>query len=304
MAKYPKEWVDSLGGGIFGNFMAKQSPEYIQKQFDASMKDPNFAAKWGEKSAAATTAANTADQVARDSATAANNAAMPGTRSIQTQVKYDDQGRPIRNDYMSITDKTGALGKQFSLADKIGPDVKLNTQGMDEIRNRAMSTGPSAWANLAAEKQGLEQANAMDQANRGQAGAQTAAFNSLRSRGGMSAGQRERLAMQGAKGAASAQQGVLNQGVLNRQNIMLQDQQSKDQMLMQLPGMDMNAANFAQGQRAFGANAQQFDIGNKLKDVGGLNAYNADGYGKAMQEWGAAKTAEAQRAASSGGGKK
>jgi hypothetical protein len=78
----------------------------------------------------------------------------------------------------------------------------------------------------------------------------------------------------------------------------------KNQMLGQSATADMNLANFNQNQRAFNTQAQQFDITNAMRDVGGLNAYNAGAFSEAMKEWGAAKTADAQARASSGGGKK
>ncbi|MCA6565611.1 MAG: hypothetical protein ACK5RO_06680 [Pseudobdellovibrionaceae bacterium] len=213
-------------------------------------------------------------------------------------IQYDSQGRPMRNAYIGVTDAQGNLRNQFSMSDKIGPDVQLNNQGLDAIRSRALSTGPSAWAQLANEKQGMEEQQAMQNAQRQNQSSFRQGMSNLSGRGGLSAGARERMAMQSMRQQNTGNQGLLNQGIQNRMNIGLQDQQQKDQMLQQLPGMDMNAANFAQGQRAFRANAQQQDIGNALKDIGGYNAYRADAYGKAMQEWGTGKTADAQVAAS------
>jgi hypothetical protein len=219
-------------------------------------------------------------------------------------IQYDSQGRPMRNAYLGVTDAQGNLRNQFSMSDKIGSDVQLNNQGLDAIRSRALSTGPSAWAQLANEKQGMEEQQAMQNAQRQNQSNFRQGMSNLAGRGGLSAGARERMAMQSMRQQNTANQGILNQGIQNRMNIGLQDQQQKDQMLQQLPGMDMNAANFAQGQRAFRTNAQQQDIGNALKDIGGYNAYRADAFNKAMQEWGTEKSANAQAQASRGGGGK
>lgn len=227
-----------------------------------------------------------------------------GTRNINVETKYDAQGRPMRNAYNSILNSDGSINNAFSLSKQMGPSIQLNTQGIDEIRNRALSSGPSAWANLANQKQQADQMNQMQMAQRGAAQGQNQAYNSLRSRGGLSAGQRERLALQGSRNLTNQSQGILNQGAQARLGISLQDQQSKDQMLSQLPGLDLQNANFQQGQRAYGDQAKQFDLANSLRDVGGLNAYNSDAYGKAMQEWAAGKTADAQARAASSGGKK
>lgn len=226
-----------------------------------------------------------------------------GTNSINADLKYDDQGRPIRNPYGSILDSGGNVLDQFSMANKIGPDIKLDTQGMDAIKQRALSSGPSAWANLATQQQQLNQQNQLGQAQKNAASQSNAAMNALRMRGGMSSGQRERLAMQGARSAGGATQGILNQGANQRLQIGLQDQQTKDQMLQSIPGLDLANANFQQGQRAYDNQFKQFDVGNALKDVVGLNAYNADAFGKAMQDWSAGKVADAQARASSGGKK-
>lgn len=230
-----------------------------------------------------------------------NNQSLMGRDSA---IKYDSAGRPIRSSYLSITDQDGKLRDQFSMQNKIGADIQLNQSGLNEIRNRALSQGPSAWANLANQQQGMQEQQALQQSNvQGQAGLRQN-LSQLAGRGGVSAGARERLAMQGMRGQNQGMQGVLNQGMQNRMNINLQDQQSKDQMLTQLPGMDMQAANFAQQQRDYRANAGAQDIGNALKDIGGYNAYRADAFGKAMQEWGTDKTANAQVAASKRSGKK
>jgi hypothetical protein len=132
---------------------------------------------------------------------------------------------------------------------------------------------------------------------------QNKAYNQLAQRGGLSAGQRERLAMQGQRQNLQSTQQIKNQGLQNRFQIGMQDEQTKNQFLSQLPGLDLQKANFDQSQRAYQNQASQYDIGNALKDVGGLNAYNAGAYSDAMKEWGATKSAEAQANASSGGKK-
>jgi hypothetical protein len=227
-----------------------------------------------------------------------------GLRNVNTTLKYDAAGRPIRNDYTAITDKDGNLASNQSLASRIGPEVKLNTQGVDEIRNRAFATGPSAWATLAEQNQQMQEGRAISDSQRSNLANQNRAYNALASRGGLSAGQRERLATQGMRQGMSQVQNIRGQGMADRLNIGMQDQQKKDQFLSQVPGLDLQNANFQQGQRAFGAQASQFDIGNQLKDIGGLNAYNANAFDAAMKEWGATKSADAQAKAAGSGGKK
>lgn len=219
-------------------------------------------------------------------------------------IQYDDQGRPIRNDYLSVADGQGNLLNQFSLANRIGADVSVNQDGLNKIRENALATGPSEWAKLAGQDQQLKQQNLLNQSNKTNMASQNQAMSQLASKGGISQGQRERLALQGQRQLTAGNQGILNQGMQAQLNIGMQDQQRKDQMLGQLPGMDLQNAQFQQGQRQYKDAAQQFDLGNQLKDVAGFNAYRADSYGEAAKMWGAAKSADAQAAASGGGGKK
>lgn len=227
-----------------------------------------------------------------------------GLREVQTQLKYDAAGRPIRNNYTSITDAQGNLASNLSLAGRIGPNVQANTAAIDALRSRATAQGPSAWAQMAEQNQRLQESQALGNQNRMNMANQNRAFNSLAQRGGLSAGQRERLAAQGMNQGLRGQQQIMGQGMQQRLGINMQDEQMKNQLLGQSASADMNLANFNQGQRAFNANAQQFDIGNSLRDIGGLNAYNAGAFSEAMKEWGATKTADAQARAASGGGKK
>lgn len=225
--------------------------------------------------------------------------------SRSAAIKYDEQGRPIRNDYLSITDEMGNLRDQFSMAKNLAPGVNLNTQGLEAYRQMAMTEGPSAWANIATQQQGLEEQNALQNAMRANQQAQNQAFSNLAGRGGLSQGQRERLQLQALRQGIQNSQNIMNQGMQNRLNIGMQDQGNRANMLRDLQSMDLQNANFQQGQRAYMDQAKQSDIGNALRDVGGFNAYQSDAFGKAIQEWGAGKTADAQaKAARSSGGKK
>jgi hypothetical protein len=241
--------------------------------------------------------------VAKMPAPKADAAYTGGLRNVDGAVQYDNQGRPIRNDYLSTTGEDGKMLGQYSISDKIGADVQLDQAGLNAMKARALGTGPSAWAGLAEQKQRLEESGAMNQANRKALSTQNQQYAQLAGRGGLSAGQRERLAMQTARNQFSGGQNVMNQGQTARLNIGLQDQQQKDQFLSQLPGQELNAANFNQGQRAYRDNALNIDIGRALQDAQGQNAYRSGTYDSAMKEWGAEKQSQAM-AKSSGGGKK
>lgn len=226
-----------------------------------------------------------------------------GLRTINAAVQYDSEGRPIRNPYLAMVDGQGNLMSQFRMADKIGADIQLDKTALNAIQNRALSTGPSAWASLAEQKQRAEQQNMLNQNMRSVAANQNRAYSSLAARGGVSAGQRERLAMQGQRTGFQGAQSINNQGALQRMGIGLQDQQQKDAFLQQLPGMQQNAAAFDQSQRAYRNTAISADVGNAMKDIHGFNLYQSGATDAALKEWAANKQADAM-ARSSGGGKK
>lgn len=227
-----------------------------------------------------------------------------GTQNLGAQTRYDDQGRPIRNDYLSVVGPDGKVNPAYSQAGIIGNDVSMNQDAYNAIKSRALSQGPSAWANLAMQNQQMDQARGLNAANKGANQAQNQAYNSLAARGGLSAGQRLQLARQGQRQGMQAAQGVNNAGAQARLGIQMQDEQTKNQMLPQLAGLDAQNANFQQSQRAYANQAKSADVGNALKDLQGFNAYNSNAYSDAMKSWAADKTANAQAAASGGGGKK
>jgi hypothetical protein len=224
-----------------------------------------------------------------------------GVRSIDASIQYDKEGRPIRNPYLSMLDAEGKLLNQYSLADKIGADIQLDNTGYDMIKQRATSTSPSAWAMLQKQRNEMELQNQLGQSAVGSQAATNGAWNQMAARGGLSAGQRMRLASQGGNNAFKAQQQLRNQSMMGNLNVDLQDQQSKDQMLQQLPGLSMQNANFLQGQRDYRNQAFNKDLNNSMNDLRGYNAYNSDAYNQAMSAWGADKTASAQERASRSG---
>lgn len=234
-------------------------------------------------------------------------------RLLTTEVK--------RPDFISNLDPTtGNMKDQYQVkAGQIDPlksnigeldqrmsGIQLNKQGLEAIRGRALQQGPSAWANMAEAKQRQEEGQQRSQGAAQGATAQAQARSQLAMRGGLSGGARQRLAMQGARDTASAGQQIGAQGQSARASIGLQDEQTKNQMLSQLPGMELQAlqpemqkasawqqmATGEQGQdfqrQQFNKNAdmssQQFNVGNALKEQQGQNAANMQLYSEQMKD--------------------
>jgi hypothetical protein len=243
------------------------------------------------------------DYTFNQSAAQAPDPNQQGPRGVKARIQYDAAGRPIRNDYQTMTDKDGNLLSQYRVGDKIGDDINVDKTAMNQLQARATSQGPSAWAQMSKQKLAMEQAGAINKNQRQAQAGLNQGLTSLAGRGGVSAGQKALLASQAARGRFAGDQGIRQQGLMGNLGIDMQDDQTKTQLLSQLPGMQLNQANFDQSQRAYRNTAMDLDNQRAMKDIAGFNAYNADAYSKAMQEWGAGKTADAQ-ARSGGGGKK
>ena len=174
---------------------------------------------------------------------------------------------------------------------------KLDISGVESLKERALNKGPSAWANMATDKQRLEQSGLVNSATN--LASTEAAQNraALASRGGLRGGAGLRLANQAGQQGALARQNVYQQGALQRADIGLQDQQMKNQFLTQLPGAQLAAAQYGTGVDQYNANqtnqANQFNIGNRLQDQQQQNAWDTLSYQEKMKLKGAGMTADA-----------
>lgn len=189
--------------------------------------------------------------------------------------------------------------------------VNLNTQGLEALRARALGTGPSTWAQMAEAKQRQEETQQRGQAAQQGASAQAQARAQLAMRGGLSGGARQRLAMQGARDQAQMGQQIGAQGQQARANIGLQDEQTRTQMLSQLPGQELAAlqpamqkasawAQMAQNEQNQAIQREQFNTTAALQQQQNLNQSNMGLYQEQMK----AQAAERQARATEKAGKK
>ena len=116
------------------------------------------------------------------------------------------------------------------------------------------------------------------------------AASSLARTGGLGGGARTRMAMQGAKDLMLQGQGISRQGMSDRLGISSQDEQTRQGLLGQVAGTELQG--------------QQTNLGTLGTDITRKAAFDANRYNQQMGAWGAKQTADAQRAAGSGGGKK
>lgn len=216
---------------------------------------------------------------------------------------YMDPGeRPKLGAYNSLRDKESGLLANKNLNLTAGPDINLNTQGLEAIRKRALTEGPSTWAALQNQRQALEEAQARTDAGAQAASAGAQARSQLASRGGLTGGSAERLAASNAKNLMRSRQQVGAQGALDRSNTALQDEQMRMDLLKTLPGMEVQSLQPQFQNRQMGMQAQQFNIEQALKDKYAEDQYNMAKYQEDMKSYAAAQQANAIGGA--GGGKK
>lgn len=178
-------------------------------------------------------------------------------------------------------------------------------RGINALRDRATATGPSAWAGLAKQTQGLEEQQLRDKtAAQGASGA-ASAWDQMAMRGGASGGSRERIAMDSARNTANNMQNVAMQGNTARLGIDTADEQQKLDLLKGMPAAE--AANLApqlqRSQMLIGAQegdinrqgqTDQFNINNMVGDTQSQNAFNTLKYQEAMKAWAADRTAQGE----------
>lgn len=193
-------------------------------------------------------------------------------------------GRPDRPEWESLLGADGLMKEQYQIQNN------LNTGFLDQMRqdNLRQPGEQSQWRQL------MEQ-RVQNQAGQAAANVQSQAQNQMSNLamlgGGLRAGSAERLANQAANRASTAQQGVLGQ----RLNLDIQDEQMRQQGLLNLGNAEMQTAQF-------GAGIQQQNIGNALNETLQKRAEAVNAYNEQMRAWAAEKTAAATP--SSGGGKK
>lgn len=199
--------------------------------------------------------------------------------------QYSVPGKPADPTFGSAV-QNGQLSDLY----KVNAQTASMGQAGQELRNRALATGPSAWAQLQTQQQGLEQQNAMNAAAQQTAGANAQAQAGLAMRGGLGSGSRERLAASSAWNQLAAGQGVRNQGMQNRLGINIADQEQKNAMLGTSAGMETDLSKFNTGQvnTAAGMNAQT-----AFNNLQGQNQFNQTTYGQKMADRGATMNANA-----------
>lgn len=184
----------------------------------------------------------------------------------------------------------------MSFADEL--DARLNginpdMRGMNAFREEALRKGSSAWGGMMRDKQFAEEGAARDRARTEGRSGRAQAEADLASRGGLSAGAKERIARKGGTDILAMGQDVSRQGNLNRMQIGIQDEQNRIGNLAQLPGMENQIYQGALQKEGMWDQAKQLDTNRLIAENQNRNQYNQNLYNQQMQAWAADRQAYA-----------
>jgi hypothetical protein len=180
--------------------------------------------------------------------------------------------------------------------------INVDPRGMDQFREEALRSGPSAWANLSRSRQAGMARDARASAAAEVAGAGATARSTLAMRGGLDSGARERIARGGAKDRLMSSQLIGHDAAANDAQIGINDEQNRIQQLGMLPGMENTALQPAFQKLNLWGQAKQNDVKNQMTDNLGKNAFDLGQYEADMNAWGAGQTAKAQEHAADNSG--
>lgn len=239
------------------------------------------------------------------------------------RLKAEADAQPKLQAFKSALNPDGILGKKYQIgAQTIDTPDLLNIKGLtpdqtalNALQRRALGQDTS-WLDMQNEKLKLDELNQRDRAAQQALGSAAAAESALAMRGGISGGSRERLAQNMARNVNAAQQGIGRDISGKRLDLALADDQTRTQLLSQIPDMNLRQKGFEADLNKFNigtgldvnkfnagqtAAAEQFNKGQALNQVQQLNDFNKYKYGQQMAGYAAGKTGDA--IAAGGGGK-
>lgn len=207
-------------------------------------------------------------------------------------------GSPMRPEYQSLLDPaTGMMKTQYNMnPNKIDAN---SLEGMAAMKNMALGQGPSQWAQLMMQQQGMQEAGQKDQAATQAASGAAQARGAMAMRGGISSGARERLAGGSARDLLFAKQGIANQGNQSRLGINIEDQSQRNKMLSQFSEGEAKLAGY---NNDLSNKAQQYNIEGALTEKRAKDAQDLTVYQEQLKKWAAEKQADATAKSGGGGG--
>jgi hypothetical protein len=173
--------------------------------------------------------------------------------------------------------------------------IGADAPGFKRFSAEAMRSGPSAWARAARGESLGEEATARERGGQELAGRTAGARSQLAMRGGLTSGAAERLATTGRDNFMRMSQDTARAGAQNRMSINTQDEQNRQGMLSQLPGMELGRDNMAMSRADAITKGEQMDIDRQLAETDKKNRFAMDAYNSEGQVYGAVNTAQAMK---------
>lgn len=227
--------------------------------------------------------------------------------------------------------KPQTLAASTYTAGQIDPKaLAVNTQALDALRAKGLTTGDSEWAKLAKQEQDQATLAQKDTAGAQALSGASTAQSGLAMGGGLGGGASERIATAASRDMNAARQAAQRANETGKLGISAQDEANKNSILGQVSGQDLANANYGAGLSEFNVNAgntasqfnagqtqsaNQFNVGsaldaakfnsgqnfaanqsnatNALGALGGENAFNTGAFQTQITGYGASKTADA-----------
>lgn len=199
---------------------------------------------------------------------------LPGETTLQDLEARSGVKAP---QYESLRDPTTGQLKDLYKYDP------TKSEAFSQIRSQALSSAPSAWANMQVQRQQLEQQNLADDAVKQQMQAINQARTGLARTGGLSSGAGLSLARQGARDMMLQKQGISRQGMLDRLGVSQTDEERRQGLLKGVADAETRA--------------QQANLATLTGDMASQRDFDLNRYREQMGAWGAQNTSAAQAAA-------
>lgn len=207
------------------------------------------------------------------------------------------KGAGNQPNFESLINPDGTLNSGYMLQGK-GDVAFRDNDALSYLKDKATATGPSQWAQLMQGVIGQKKAGAMDDASTQGNAATASGMSGLATRGGLTAGARERMATKGAMNTLMAKQKVGRDATTDELSMLAQDETNKNSMLTSWAGLNEQSLgrnqNLDLGNREYGTNVDQFNLKTKLDDRRANQTFDMAKWQEGMKALGTYQTAQAQ----------
>lgn len=238
-------------------------------------------------------------QIAAESAQVRADAELKRKNEELARQGLNPDGSPIRKDWQSLLDpKTGKLKDGYTM--NISGLDPTQWEGYSKYKQEALRSGPSAWATLQNQSQGVQEMAQKEQAARQSLSGMNQANSGLAMRGGLSAGARGLAARAGQRDLLNSRQNVARQGIINRLGISTTDETNR---IGQLANLSSSEQSLGQYNKTLEGKQSEFNINNLIQEQQGKRGYDDMTYQEQMKKWAAGRQADATARSGGGGGK-